>query len=284
MSCKDKKYNPESYWEKRLSKNFSLTGVGHLGFGLEYNIWLYKARLHVINQLLKEKNVNCKGKKLLDIGVGTGFYIKFWEGLGVNNITGVDITTKAIEELKKIYPNHRFVNTDISSIELPINEKYDIITCFDVLYHIVDEEDFKHAIENIRKLTHETTIIFIMDSFLKKYKPARGHENDRTLKYYKKILDYNLITVEDIKPIYYFMNTPIDVERVNNRFLKFLIKKIWRLNLKMNSFCKKIGKRGKSISYLWAFNLYCIDCIILKYISIGPSTKLLFGKPKSERD
>jgi len=34
----DIKYIPEKYWEKRLNKDFSLSGVGHLGFGLEYNI------------------------------------------------------------------------------------------------------------------------------------------------------------------------------------------------------------------------------------------------------
>lgn len=276
------KYEPKSYWQKRLSEDFSLTGVGHKGFGLEYNIWLYKARLRTISQLIKEKNINCKGIKLLDIGVGTGFYINFWEKLGVNDITGFDITTKAIEELNKKYPNYKFIKRDISDTEQNIpDEKYDIITAFDILYHIVKNKDFESALENIRKFSHKDTVILIMDSFLRRNIPTRFHENDRTLDYYKQVLNSRLLDIVEIKPIFYFMNAPIDIERLNNEFSKFLTKRMWWLNLKINSFCKRIGRCGKPISYLWAFSLYCLDSIILKCISLEPSTKLLFAKPKS---
>ena len=279
---KDIKYIPEKYWQERLSKNFSLSGVGHLGFGLEYNIWLYKARLYTLRALFKKNNINCIDKKVLDVGIGTGYYINFWEKLGVKNITGIDITTKAIEELKNKYPNYRFVKGDISNMDHKIflNEKYDIITAFDVLFHIVNEKDFKNAIENIRKFSHKETIILIMDNFLKEIKPARGHENDRTLSYYKKVLNSYSVEIKEIKPIFYFMNTPIDIERIDNKFLVYFIKIMWRINAKIRSISKKLGLLGKKIYYIWAFILYFLDRIILKYTDIGPGTKLLFAKLK----
>lgn len=281
----DIKYMPEKYWEERLNKDFSLSGVGHLGFGLEYNIWLYKARLHVLKELLIKNNIICKDKKILDIGVGTGFYISFWEKLGAKQITGIDITNKSIEELKIKYPNHRFAKGNISSLDynkIFPNEKFDIITAFDVLFHIVDEEDFKNAIENIRRFSHQGTIILIMDNFLKKYKSAKGHESDRTLSYYKKILNSYFIEIKEIKPLFYFMNTPIDIEVINNSLLKYLINMMWWLNLKVRGCYRRLGKLGGIIAYLWASILYFLDRIILKYTNIGPGTKLLLAKLKAK--
>lgn len=281
----DIKYVPEKYWKERLNKDFSLSGVGHLGFGLEYNIWLYKARLHVLRELLIKNKIVCKGKKVLDIGVGTGFYIKFWEKLGVEQITGIDITNKSIEELKKKYPDHKFMKGNISDLDynkIFPNEKYDIITAFDVLFHIVDEEDFKNAIKNIRRFSNKGAIILIMDNFLKEFKSARGHESDRTLSYYKKVLNSYSIEIKKIKPIFYFMNTPIDIERINNKFFVYFIKIMWRINTKIRSIYKKLGLLGKKIDYIWAFILYFLDRIILKYTNIGPGTKLLLAKLKAE--
>jgi len=279
------KYIPEKYWEERLNENFSLSGVGHLGFGLEYNIWLYKARVHELKGLLIKNNIICKGKKILDIGVGTGFYINFWEKLGVKQITGIDITNKSIEELQKKYPNHRFIKGDISNLDcnkMFPNEKYDIITAFDVLYHIVNEKDFENAIENIKRFSHKGTIVLIVGNILKEYKPARGHENDRTLSYYKKVLNSYSIEIKEIKPIFYFMNTPIDIEAINNNLLKYLINMMWWLNLKVRGCYRRLGKLGGIIAYLWASILYFFDRIVLKYTNVGPSTKLLLAKLKSE--
>jgi len=274
-------YIPQKYWEKRLSKDFSLTGVGHIAFGLEYNIWLYRARLSVLRRLLKERKINCSGRKVLDIGVGTGFYINFWEKLGVKHITGIDITTKAVSELKKRYPNYRFMNADVSKSEfLSINEKFDIITVFDVLFHIVKQDEFEQAIKNLKNLCHRDTIILVMDHFLKEYKTSGWHENDRTLKYYKNILSSNGIEIESVRPIFYLMNTPVDIERINGNFLKYFIRMAWRINTKMTRCFKRLGVLGRCVAYCWALTVYCIDRVILKCTSVGPSTKLLLAKDK----
>ncbi len=273
------KYKPEKYWEERLNKNFSLGGVGHLGFSLIYNIWLYKAKLYTIRRILKNNNINCQGKKLLDIGVGTGFYLSFWEKLGVKSIAGIDITSKSIEELTKKYPKYKFVKANIGDEKLSINEKFDIISAFDVLFHIVRNNEFEQAIRNIKKFSHKDTIFLIMDNFLKEYKPAHKHESDRTLEYYKKILNSNFIKIEDIISIFYFMNTPIDIERIDSKFIKILINKVWRINKKIASYSKKLGPMGSSISFFWGLLLYYFDRLILKYTFWGPSTKLMLAKP-----
>jgi len=76
------------------------------------------------------------------------------------------------------------------------------------------------------------------------------------------------------------MNTPIDIERINNKFLVYFIKIMWRINAKTRSISKKLGLLGKKVDYIWAFILYFLDRIILKYTNVGPGTKLLFAKLK----
>jgi len=272
-------YDPQAYWEERLSKHFSLRATGHLTFGHEYNAWLYRSKVHVLTKLLKEKNILCSGMKLLDIGVGTGFYVKYWEKLGVKSLTGIDITARSIAELKKRYPNHRFIRANIGDTKIPINEKFDIITAFDVLFHMISDDEFEQAIKNIRNLSHANTIILITDNFLKAYKPPRSHENDRTLKYYKSVLTANSLEIDDIKPIFYLMNTPIDRERINGELAKILTKAMWWVTLKIMGYAKHLGILGRGITYFWGLALYCGDRMILKCTSAGPGMKLLLAKP-----
>ena len=37
-------FDPKSYWEKRLTANYNLRGVGDRRFGHTYNGWLYRVR------------------------------------------------------------------------------------------------------------------------------------------------------------------------------------------------------------------------------------------------
>jgi len=273
-------YIPEKYWEVRLSKDYSLAGVGYLGFSLQYNNWLYKARRHVLRELVKGKNINCRAKKVLALGVGTGFYISFWEQLGVQSFTGIDITAKAVEELRTRYPDYRFMKADISDKGFALNETFDIITLFDVLFHVVDEDKFEQAIKNLKKLCHEGTIILIMDHFLKEYKPAWRYENERTLERYEKVLSANSIEIEDMRPIFYLMNRPVDIERISSKLAQSFIKIMWWTNGKMERLSSKLGGLGRCISYLRALTLYYLDRFILKFTSVGPGAKLMVAKLK----
>jgi len=279
-----KKKSSEEYWEKRLNKDFSLAGVGSFGAGLEYNTWLYKARLYVLKRLLKEKDIDYQGGSVLDVGVGTGFYINFWEKLGVNNITGIDITAKSVATLKKKHPNYQFVKADISSNVLPLNKKFDIITAFDILFHIVQEKDFEQAIKNIKAFSHKDSIILITDCFVKVYKPMPGYQNYRTLKHYRRVLNKYGMQIEIIKPIFYFMVSPIDIERINNPMMSFLIKQLWQTSMKVINHSKKLGKLGKIINYLLGLGVYCLDRLVLISNHTGPSTKLVLIRVKSNQD
>ncbi|MFH1359467.1 MAG: glycosyltransferase [Candidatus Omnitrophota bacterium] len=275
---KVKEYIAEQYWEERLQNNLSLSGVGHQNFSLEYNIWMYRARMRILDQFLRDNRIDVQGRKILDIGTGTGFYIDYWFKKHPASVVGLDITAKSVDYLRNKYPQYRFMKANISQENLPLDEKFDVITAFDVLFHIVHDNEFRQAIHNIHQLSHSQTDILIMDNFLKENKEVRFHENDRTLGDYKKILKEHDLEVKNITPLFYFLNDPVDIKGISGRFERFCIKTIWRVNVFIAKGSGRLRVCGRSVSYVWAAFLYACDLIMLKMRPVGPSTKLMFAK------
>lgn len=60
-------------WENRLSKDWSLTGVGYTALGKGFNVWAYKVRGVVFDGVLSK--LTFSNKTAFDIGSGTGFYV-----------------------------------------------------------------------------------------------------------------------------------------------------------------------------------------------------------------
>lgn len=275
-------YEPEKYWEERLSKNFTLSGVGFWGLGVAYNCWLYKSRIRSLSKLLKENKINIRGKRVLELGVGNGFYVEYWKKQGASSVVGLDITEKSISSLKTKYPQYEFIKADISSKELSINGTFDLITAFDVLFHIIEEENFKQTIENIRTLASPETKILITDSFLRGDSNIGFHECDRTLKKYQEVLKNNGIKIVNVEPIFYFMSNPIDITVIKNKFLRCLLPYIWISISRTLKLSNSKAMRPLSINYLvghiFGFALYLLDGLILKFAKDGPSLKLLLAQ------
>ncbi len=262
-------YCPEVYWEELLDKDFSITGVGYLGLGKQYNKWLYRARRRIIKYIIYRYKLPVKAGRILDIGCGTGFYVQLWKHYGAKNITGIDITAKSTTELSKIYPEYSFKKADITSLSLFHNTQYDIITAFDVLFHIVDEGGFKQAIRNISAMAKTGAYILITDNFPKSPLPPVFNQCYRTLNQYFDILKANDIQIIEIVPVFWLMNGPVDVAKSNFSF----IRKLWEIAMTpvMNS---------EFIGYFVGAFLYLIDGILIKIFKDSPTTELMICRKK----
>jgi 2-polyprenyl-3-methyl-5-hydroxy-6-metoxy-1,4-benzoquinol methylase len=104
-----------------------------------------------------------KSTEILDYGCNGGqlAYMLAKEGYIV---TVADYNKKALDFIKFRFEKHRL---KVKIIKLPVPEirnKYDIITCFDVLEHIPDEK-FKEIIDLIKSLKKENALVFTTTSF-----------------------------------------------------------------------------------------------------------------------
>ena len=247
-------YHPKDFWETRLSKDFSIKGVGCTGFSYNYNKWMYKSIEDGLDKILKK---SLKNKKTLDIGCGTGYFINYYLRKGAEDITGLDITQQSITNLKKKYPKLKFYTADISK-RSTLKTKYDFISVLGVLYHIVDDDKFENSIKNIRKAAKKGSLIIIQDNFLKKYQPPKVgvHCYFRTYDYYKKVLEKNGIKIIEKVPILYFLNPPFDI---NNDLIRKIALVLW--NIIMSAFAKR-----EFTGNIIGFAFYHLDKLMLKVV------------------
>jgi len=91
---------------------------------------ILKPKLKIVNRFFK-KNKN----KLLDIGCASGHFLNLARKVGWD-CYGVEPSRDAVEFLKKNFSNVKVFNTTIE--ELESKTKFDVITCWEVIEHVLD--------------------------------------------------------------------------------------------------------------------------------------------------
>jgi len=205
-------FDPQIYWEMRLRTNSGLSGVGYIGMGEGYNHWLYKVRQRVFLRAVSRLPVDWAGAKVVDVGSGNGFYIERWKELEVGTVIGTDLTGASIEYLRKRFPNDPFYQVDIGGtlIQPLKNGFYDIVTAFDVLFHIVDDTRYQRAIENIYGLLKPGGWFIFSENFLHERIERRPHQVSRCLGDIMECLRRSNFRVVRRMPMFVLMNDPID--------------------------------------------------------------------------
>jgi 2-polyprenyl-3-methyl-5-hydroxy-6-metoxy-1,4-benzoquinol methylase len=194
---------PDEYWQRRLSKNFNLRGVGHKDFGQSYNEALYARKVQCIGAALN--GIDLHGRKVLDIGCGTGFFVDWYHSRGAS-VTGVDITQVSVEEMKRRYPG-QFVRADISEAEFDLGEAFEIVNMWDVAYHIVDEDRFGTATANIARHVAPDGRFLVTDSFgTPRDHTVAPHVRARSLATWRCQLEPFGFTLESHLPLYRLLN------------------------------------------------------------------------------
>jgi SAM-dependent methyltransferase len=146
-------FDPKAYWEDRLTRHPGLTGVGSTLFGIYYNGWLYRVRRRVFYRLMRSLKDDFRSDSVFDIGSGTGFYLELWRKLGVKSVTGSDLTNASVSRLKAAFAPIRIIRMDIGGdLEASQHGRYNIVSAFDVLFHIVDDAHYGRALENAHSL------------------------------------------------------------------------------------------------------------------------------------
>ena len=156
-------------------------------------------------------NKTLKSQKILDVGCGGGIFCEPLARLGAD-VTGIDTNKKAIQSAKSHAKSQKlkikYLNTNLAGINN--NEKFDIITCMEVLEHVDDVsavlQDIKKKLKKNglfvgstinRTLTSYFTAIFLAENVMNLV-PKGTHQWKKFLKpsYIKK----NLI-IEDFSNI-----------------------------------------------------------------------------------
>jgi SAM-dependent methyltransferase len=124
-----------------------------------------------IRRILKDIIRPLEIESVLDIGCGQGSLL---QELCVEFPSikpyGVDISKSAVELAIQRVPNGRFWVSDIS--QQPLNEKYDLVVCSEVLEHIPDDIT---TIQNLRQMTDKYLLISAPQGRMRRFERKVGH-------------------------------------------------------------------------------------------------------------
>ena len=106
--------------------------VCHPGAPDWLNAYVASAQRRAMKRAL-EHVPSLRGKKILDLGCGTGRWSAYLHALG-GNVLGVDVSEDAIEQNRRRYRGIRFSTANIDQLDL--GESFDVVVTVTVLQHL----------------------------------------------------------------------------------------------------------------------------------------------------
>lgn len=255
-------FDPQKYWQQRLEDKFDLDGVGYKGLSLRANKKLYEIRKISFERIVKKSLKFTKKLRVLDVGCGTGFYINLWQKLGVHEISGIDITEVSVRNLSEKYSNYNFYIKDITKdLEHEFYNKYDVVSFFDVIFHIVDDEKLENAIINFKKILKNDGLIFISDFFSNYPTIRKRHIVFRNKQEVYKLMIKHGFEIELRLPMFYLLDDPIDT---NNRFIKRIF-----------PYFMKFSRKSIFFEKILLFILFPLEKFLIYAFEESPSTEIV---------
>jgi SAM-dependent methyltransferase len=212
-------YRPQEFWEERLASQFDLRGTGETGLPLAYNRACYRLRADVLGAALVHAGASPRGRRVLDVGCGTGFWTDWYVTRGAD-YTGVDIAQVSVDRLAARYPGVRFVRADVSD-GVP-GGPYDVVNVFDVLYHITDDARWEAALRHLAGSLAPGGLLLVTDVFADRGALAE-HNVMRPLARYLDVLGSAGLVREQLRPTHVLLNRHLGPWRFLNRWPGLLL-------------------------------------------------------------
>ena len=213
-----------------------------------WRLWLqffYRRRDEIVysitGSLLKD------GWSILDIGCGVSLIARIAEKIGKDvQITGLDISTSVLEENKKRWPHHVWIEGNAA--DPPINKKYDLVLSMEILEHLTDRVEAMHNWFNLVKsggyfiLTTPTPTMKIPNG------PHLGFESLGTVKRVMKEHDIRLVESYGIGlflPLQAKLILSMSDPAMRNRIFYWMLKSTYRFPTWSDGVVY-VGKRAES--------------------------------------
>lgn len=264
-------FNAVAYWEQRLGGQYDLTGVGRRNFGIHFNRWAYRARRRAFSRAIRSLEVDPASCDVLDIGAGTGFYIDAWQALGAVSPTGIDVTDVAVAGLRDRYPESRFHRIDVTGdLGELAGRRFDLISCMDVLFHIVDDVLYRHALHNVFSLLKPGGAFVFSEGFVHGETRRAEHVVHRSSSDIEDHLSHAGFELVRRRPFLVMMNDPIEPDR---RFLRWF----WRR-------LERIVRRHPIAGSLAGCGLYPLEVVLARLLTTSPSTEIMVCRRAGQAD
>ncbi len=138
----------EAYWIARHEDyRHKLAAVGDISSSEGRNLELYAQKKRRVADLLKTmSSLDLAGKTVLDAGCGVGMISELFYILGAR-VSGVDASPVAAEEAELRCPGGDFQAGSL--LDFSFSQSFDMVFCLDVLYHVIDDQNWKQVLSQL---------------------------------------------------------------------------------------------------------------------------------------
>jgi SAM-dependent methyltransferase len=187
--------DPRAYWcNRHLERRGSLAAVGHVELDERQNAEEYDIRRHHIRRALEPLS-GAPAPRAIELGCGVGQMLLLLHDLGWE-VTGVDISPIAIEEARKLIPRGNFHVADLS--EVATLGTFDLVACFDVLFHVVDDTKWEVCLRRASGLLNPGGRLLLLEHLVDEsvYQGRKGHVHFRPRKAYDRLFEQTGLRLE----------------------------------------------------------------------------------------
>jgi 2-polyprenyl-3-methyl-5-hydroxy-6-metoxy-1,4-benzoquinol methylase len=182
----------EAYWVDRHEKlQGSLASVGKIGTPEAENRQRYARKKRRVVDLLRVLGpLDLTGRTALDVGCGVGMISEMLFALGAR-VYGIDASPIAIDEARdRAAPRHMETGEFKvgSVIDFRFDRFFDLTLCLDVLYHVVDDDNWEMAVRNLARHTQRGGFLILLDQLRDQPERPAPHVRFRTRQMYDTVL------------------------------------------------------------------------------------------------
>lgn len=271
-------YSYQDYWRK-LHEREDLTSVGQSALSGRVNNWIYRSIRRNLDRFVRRQDLAARGgARMLEVGVGTGYWVDFWRGHGWS-VDGCDLVPAAVERLRPAHPGSTFWAADVSDAaglraqsDGAAADDYDLVTVTSVLLHVTDDAAFSRALSNVAAMVKPGGHLLLVEPALtlrkkqKPFDPAR-HSRVRVLSTYREPLRELGLELVTVGATTVLAADPLEAK--SPRRMK-VYRRWWRL----------VGrsKRHPAVGLVVGPLMYVLDGILMRTDEAPTSKILLFRK------
>jgi len=207
------------YWIKRHREyKGHWKAVGFLTGSDATNRAFYACRFRALEQVVLRCGIDLTGKRVLDVGCGLGDFARYYNACGAQ-VFGIDISPDAVACCNALNIG-TFVQSEASKAAAQFHFPFDLIHCFDVLYHLTDDTEWEATLGAFAELSHSKTVWLLTEFRVRTSMLSALHVVKRSISRYEAQLAlYDRRIVEEV-PIYWLY---VACPQVGQRFPRLII-------------------------------------------------------------
>lgn len=184
------------YWEGRHQAEGDLRSGGDVGLDEAANQIFYYTRLGRLLEIIGDRNSVDAPLFLLDAGCGKGLFARALVDCGFA-VDGIDTSPTAIEFSRANGPG-RYEVSSLADWRSPT--LYDVVYSVDVLFHLVDDDDWRASLDNLASLVRMGGKLVITDERNEVRRQAGNYIVHRAFTEYVEALAVHGLSFVEFRP------------------------------------------------------------------------------------